>query len=127
MDIDTTERHKAMLCDEIVRLRRDLSSVDVDYTSVCVHLLSLISRLLGFDYQRAHLNTPVYFQTEDQRYTQIIMEGGDVIQHHFDGKNIVLERRKLIELLKAQGLSKIRIAQILNITPYQITKIEKEL
>ncbi len=127
VSIETTERHKVMLLNEIEKLRKDLSVKDVDYSTVTIHLLSLVSRFLGYDFLKVNINTPVYFQTERQYYTQITMQGGDAMQHYYDGKNIILEQRKLIELLKSQGVPNVRIAQILNTTTYRITKILKEL
>lgn len=126
-NIDTTTRHKERMMDNIERLKADFNSSGIDPWTIIVHLFFLISRLLGYDYCKANINTPVYFQDDGQYYTQKIFEGGDVMQNYYDKKNLIIIRKNLYKELKNQGHSDFKIAQVLNISEYQIKKLKHNL
>ena len=127
LELDTTERHTSRMLSVIEKLKKDLKTKEPDYLTITIHLLTLMSRFFGFDYEKFRLNTPAFYQTEGQYYSQVIREGGDLMQRYNDGPNILLEQKKVVDMLKEQGFPRIRIAQILNTTEYKIKKIEKEL
>lgn len=122
--LDTTVRHKKMLMYEVEILKQDLGTKNIDPWSIVIHLFSLNSRLLGYDYCKGYINTPVYFQDDGQYYTQKIFEGGDVMQNYYDKKNIISIRRNLYQELKKKGHSDFKIGQILNISEYQVKKLK---
>jgi len=124
-ELETTERHKERMLNEIERLRKDLSQSKVDPWTLVIHSFSLISRLLGYDYQKGYINTPIYYQTHNQHYSQIIFEGGDVMQSYYDSKNLITLRREVYLELKKGRHSDFRIAQIMNTTEYEINKLKK--
>lgn len=124
-NIDTTTRHKELLMHEIEKLQYDLEFKNIDLWTIIIHLFTLISRLLGYDYHGVHINTPVYFQSENQYYIQIVLDGGDVIQDYYDKKNIITIRKKLYKELKNKNYSDFKIAQILNMSEYQIKKLKE--
>jgi len=124
--LDTTSRHKETMLCEVEKLKNDLSKKEIDSWAVVIHLFSLVSRLLGYDYLKGFINTPVYHQTADQYYSQVIFEGGDVMQNFYDKKNLVTIRKKLYYDLKKE-YSDFKIAQILNTTEYQIKKLKNAI
>lgn len=125
--LETTTRHKEMMLSEVEKIKGDFLRNEVDPWTLVIHLLSLTSRLLGYDYQKGFINTPLYHQTFNQYYSQIILEGGDVIQSHYDKKNLIKIQRELYFKLKEEKYSDFKIAQIMNTTEHQIKKLKKNL
>ena len=126
-DLDTTIRHKERMLNEVERLKKDLSQKDTDPYTMIIHLFSLISRLLGYDYLKGYINTPFYHQTQNQYYSQKIFEGDDVLQDYYDNKNLISLQKGVYDFLTKNGNSDFRIAQIMNTTEYQIKKLKKYL
>jgi len=125
--LDTTTRHKKMLFNDIEKLDERIKNKE-DSRYIILALFSLISRLIGFDYQKgACINTPFYCQTKGQYYTQEIFEGGDVMQDYYDLKNLVIIRKSIYKILKDKNFSDFKIAQVLNTTEYQIKKLKNNL
>lgn len=125
--LDTTTRHKEMLMRDIEKLDERIKNNE-DPKYIILASFSLISRLLGFDYCKgACLNTPFYYQEPGQHYTQLILEGGDVMQNYYDQKNLVSIRKKVYKHLKDKGLSDFKIAQVMNTTEYQVKKLKHNL
>lgn len=125
--LDTTNRHKEMLFREVEKLKDDFKNQNIDPWTVIIHLLSLISRLLGYDYLKGFINTPMYYQTNSQYYSQIIYEGGDAMQNYYDQKNLVHIRKEVYKELKEKGYSDFKVAQIMNTTEYKIKKLKDDL
>ena len=125
LEIDTTSRHKSMILSEVERIRHDLEYKNEQ--TLVIHLFSLISRLLGFDYLKGYLNTPFYHQTSGQHHSQVILEGGDPLQHYHDEKNIIVIRKETLSHLKGKGYSDYKIAKIMNTSEYQIKKLKNNL
>lgn len=125
--LETTNRHKEVLLNDVERLKKDLSQKSTNPWTLNIHLFSLVSRLLGYDYLKGFINTPLYHQTSQQFYTQIIFEGGDTMQDYYDSKNLIALRREIYEDLKQKGYSDFKIAQLLNTTEHQIKKLKKGL
>lgn len=126
-ELETTTRHKERMLNEIERLKKDLSQKDTDSWTLVIHLFSLISRLLGYDYLKGFINTPIYYQTFGQFYSQVVFEGGDVMQSYYDQKNLIVLKKEVYNILKNKRHSDFRISQILNISESEVKKIKKEL
>jgi hypothetical protein len=91
--LDTTTRHKQMLMRELEDIHQALRVSDEANWELIYHLFRLTGRLLGFDYVRgARCHTPVYYQTEEQYDTSVILSGDDVMQSYYD-KNDALSVR----------------------------------
>lgn len=125
MTIDTTTSHKKKILSEIERLKEDLREKEIDSWLFVVHLFSFISRLLGFDFLKGFIcNNLTYWQNTDQFYSELIFDEGDVMQDHYDKKNVILLQIKLYKNLKKEGHSDFKIAQILNTSEYQVKKLK---
>lgn len=127
LTLDTTVRHKDMLLVEVERIRFDLKLKGTDAWTIIIHLLALVSRLLGYDYLKANINTPLYYQSTNQHYTQKILEGGDVMEQYNDIKNLIKIKRDLYFILKKENYSDFRISQALNISEGEIKKIKNSI
>ena len=127
-DIDTTTKHKEQLAywsEQALRVLGERSFRETEF-SLC--LLRLTGALLGFVGVRgANIATPIYYQKPEQHYTEVIMEGGDVMQDYYDQKSSVGIRKRIIEQLKNEGMSDFQISLVLNTTEYQVKKHRKEL
>ncbi|PHS30055.1 MAG: hypothetical protein COA95_09865 [Methylophaga sp.] len=125
-DIDTSERHKSMLLSNVEALFASTKSKEPNW-DVVFSALMLISRFLGYDYCKgSKLNTLTYYQTPSQYYTQVIFDGGDVMQDYYDSKNIISQRAAVAKELKESGLSAFRISQILSISEYKVKQLLKD-
>jgi hypothetical protein len=124
IELETTTRHKDRMLNEVERLKQDLSIKETDPWALVIHSFSLVSRLLGHDYLKGYINTPVYYQTTAQFYSQIIFEGGDVMQEHYDQKNLLVLKKEIYSLLRDKGYSDFKISQVLNISEYAVKKLK---
>ena len=106
------------------RLKKDLSRKDTDPWTLIIHLFSLVSRLLGHDYLKGYINTPMYYQTHGQFYSQKIFEGGDAMESYYDQKNLIALKKEVYGILKSENHSDFRISQILNISEYEVKRIK---
>lgn len=125
--LDTTTRHKESL---LSCIEGALNVVGKNYNEekLFFYILRLSGALLGFANNRGSvLYTPIYSQTHSQYYTESILAGGDVLQDYEDKNNSLSIRRDLVFSLSAQGLSTFTIAQVLNISEYQVKKLKKRL
>lgn len=127
-DIDTSTKHKKQLAYWSEQALKTLSKRHFRETDFSLYLLRLTGALLGFVGVRgANITTPIYYQTPPQHYTEVIMEGGDVMQDYYDSQSSVGIRKKLIKQMKDEGMSDFSISLVLNTTEYQVKKLRKEL
>lgn len=127
-DIDTSTKHKEQLALWSERALDVLRDRNFRETEFALYLLRLTGALLGFVGVRgANIATPMYYQTPEQHYTEVILGGGDAMQDYYDQKNSVSVRRKIILQLKEEGLSDFQISLALNISEYQVKKLRNEL
>jgi len=125
INLETTNRHKERMLSEIERIKNDFKQSQPDLWTINIHLFSLISRLLGYDYLKGFINTPIYCQTPSQYYSQVIFEGGDAMQGYYDKKNIISLRKYVFNFLKKDGYSDFKISQIMNTTEFEIKKLKE--
>ena len=88
-------------------------------------LLSLCSRFLGYDYLGYRTNTPMYFQSDNQRFTQNLIECDEDAFRNMERDAITVRAQVCIDL-KSQGVDTFTIALALNTSEYQIKKIIRE-
>ncbi len=123
-DLDTTPRHKKMLMGELGEASAHLKRAKEPSWPVVYALLRLVMRLLGYDYLRgARCHTPFYWQTPEQYDTATILEGGDVMQLHYDRKNAVALRGEVVEILRKQGVTDFVISLVLNTSEYEVKQL----
>lgn len=124
--IDTTERHKSLLLQEVEQSFSLLRKENQGLNSI-FSLLMLISRLLGYDYcKSAKLHSLCYFQTEDQYYIQRMFENNDALEKHSDTKDIISQRASIAKALKKDGKTTLRIGQILGVSEYKVKQLIKD-
>jgi len=127
-DVDTSTNHKEQLTYWSEQALKILSDRNFGETEFALYLLRLSGALLGFVGVRgANIATPMYYQTPPQHYTEIIMEGGDVMQDYYDSKSSTGIRKKLVNQLKDEGMNDFSISLVLNTTEYQVKKLRREL
>ena len=117
--LDTTMDHKRSIMGLLECFDSALSK---DNTSkmICI-LLRLCGSLLGFK-RGAVLRMLVYWQDNNQYYSERMLQGGDPLEDYCDKKNAISIRTKIIKDLKADGINTFKIALILNTTEYEIKK-----
>jgi len=126
--VDTTPRHKEMLMRELDEVSSHLKLAKDPSWDLVYGLFRLSMRLLGFDYVRgAKCHTPFYYQTPAQYDTATILDGGDVMQLHYDRKNAVTLRRSIIEDLRKNGLDDFKISLVLNTTEYEVKQLRSNM
>ena len=122
--LDTTLRHKQALMAELDAIAPLLKGAKEPSWDLVYRMLSLSSKLLGFDYVRGEkCHTPVYFQTPGQYYTAHILNGGDAMQAYYDRKDAVSVKRLVVEDLKAKGFDHFKISLVLNTTEYEVKQL----
>ena len=127
-DIDTSIKHKEQLAHWSERALDVLGEKKFREIEFTLYLLRLTGALLGFAGVRgANVATLMYYQTSQQYYTEVISDGGDVMQDYYDQKNSVSIRKKLVAQLKEEGFSDFKIALILNTTEFQVKKLKNKL
>lgn len=127
-EIETNTKHKEQLVYWSERSLGVLKGKEYNEQEFTICLLRLVGVLLGFmSVNGAILNTPIYYQTYEQHYTEIINQGGDPLQDYYDNKNTISIRRRIVNQLKEEGLTDFDISMVLNTSEYQIKKLRKEL
>ena len=130
--LDTTTRHKEMLIRELNEIDERLKMANAfESREMTISLFWLVSRLFGFDIISGKIvNQPFYFQNfqtyvrekiqwdKNKTFRQTVEE---------EKNNTISIRKKLYKQLKADGLSDNQIAQVLNITEYQLKKIKNDI
>ena len=123
-ELETTVRHKEMLMKTAEAAERELGRNDQPTWTLVYHLITLVGRLLGYDFVHgARCHSLVYFQERGQYYTTDILSSGDALQEYYDEKDAVSVRQEVVKNLKIQGLSDFKISLVLNATEYQVKKL----
>ena len=126
--IETSTMHSKQLAHASEQALKCLENTNFTEAEFSLHLLRLTGVLIGIVPARgACIATPMYYQTHDQYFTEVIINGGDTLQDYYDKKNSVAIRRKIILQLKQEGLSDFDISLVLNTSEYQVKKLRKEL
>ncbi len=126
--IESSTKHQELLSHYSEGALKSLSNRPYNEGVFSLYLLRLISALLGYMGTRPYrIATPAYFQEPSQHYTEVIVTGGDVMQDYYDEKDILTIKRDLIKQLKDSGLNDFKISMVLNISEYQVKKLNKEL
>ncbi len=124
-EIDTTSRHKQMLMRDLQAAIDGLSISHDPSWEMIFSLISACARFLGHDYSGARVNTPSYWQSSDQRFTQLIFESAE---HKFENikEDAVTIRAKICVDLRANGTDTFTIALALNTSEHQVKKLIRE-
>ncbi len=126
--IDTNTAHKKRMFSAAQSLLSELQSRKLCDITVSIKLLRLVGILLGYSgVKGAILNTPFYYQTPGQHFTEAILNGTDTHSDDNESKNVITKRKEIIGQLKGDGMTDYDIALVLNTTEYQIKKLRKEL
>jgi hypothetical protein len=123
--IDTTSRQKQMLMRDLQAAIDGLSGSRDPSWEVMFSLISACARFLGYDYSGARVNTPCYWQSPDQRFTQVIFENVERKFEHTK-EDAVTIRAKICRELRANGTDTFTIALVLNTSEYQVKKLIRE-
>ena len=127
-EIETSTAHKEQLCYWSERALSSLNERPFNETVFTLCLLRLIASLVGyFGLGPYNIATPAYFQTPPQHYTEIIANGGDVMQDYYDKKSSLETKRRLILQLKEDGMTDFEISLVFNISEYEVKKLRKML
>lgn len=130
--LDTTTRHKEMLMSNIEELNDRLKAKGgSNDKEIIVTLFWIVSRLFGFDGVSGKIyNEPFYYQT----YWHYLEEKTSwnskktiVEIDREERQNIISIRKKLIRIMKKNGLPDIKIAEVLNMGEKQIKKLKHNL
>jgi hypothetical protein len=123
--IDTTSRQKQMLMRDLHAAIDGLSGSRDPSWEVMFSLVSACARFLGHNYSGARVNTPCYWQSPDQRFTQAIFENAERKFEHTK-EDAVTIRAKICRELRANGTDTFTIALVLNTSEYQVKKLIRE-
>ena len=127
-EIDSSTKHQEQLKYWSERALNELKQRPYNEVSFTLCLLRLVGVLLGFVGVKPYcIATPAYFQTPSQHYTELISDGGDVMQDYYDKKSTLSIKRKLINQLKIEGHTDFEISLVLKISEYEVKKLRKEL
>ena len=127
-EIETSTKHKEQLARLSQQLLQCLENKKFSEAEFSLYLLRLTGLLLGMSLARGvNIATPMYYQTPNQHFTEVIINGGDALQNYYDEKNSVAVRRKVVKQLKEEGLSDFDISLVFNTSEYQIKKLRKGL
>lgn len=133
LETETSEAHKQRLMraleelDNIIRVRKES---DVQMHFLIDRLLLLIGHFLGLIPSLrggARIYSLVYWQDKDQRSTEKIVLQKDDLQPMHEQQDAISVRSQIIKELKDKGFDYFKIALVLNISEYQVKKINKEL
>ena len=124
--VDTTERHRERLTQELTNLDSELKRRSPDAWLLVYMCLRIIGRLCGYDYHGARTHTLAYFQDPDQVMTGEILSGGDDMVVYRKRRSAFAVRRDLVNQLLAQGMTSFDIALVFNVSEYRIKKIRAE-
>lgn len=124
-EIDTTSRQKQMLMRDLQAANDSLSDSRDPSWDMMFSLVSACAGFLGHDYSGARVNTPSYWQSPKQRFTQAIFEQAE---HELDHtkQDAVTIRARICHELRANGTDTYTIALVLNTSEYQVKKLIRE-
>ena len=124
--IDTNTAHKERLFSVTQCLLHEFKNKQLSDIAVSIKLLRLVGTLLGYSgIKGAIINTPFYYQTPSQHFTEVILNGA--LSDKDNTKNIIAKRKEIVGKLKDEGMTDFDISIVLNTTEYQIKKLKKEL
>ena len=127
-EIETSTKHKEQLSYLSQQTLKCLDNQKFIETEFTLYLLRLTGALLGIiPAQGVCIATPMYYQTPDQHFTEVIISGSDALQDYYVKKNSVAIRQKIVKQLKEEGLNDFDISLVLNTSEYQVKKLRKEL
>lgn len=123
--IDTNTEHKEVLFNICQSVFDELKKKNLSDIKVSIKLLRLVGALLGYSgIQGVRLNTPFYFQTPDQHFTETIIRGENSLLSSIKSKGAITKRKEIIKQLKIEGMTYFEISLVLNTTEYQIKKLQ---
>jgi hypothetical protein len=124
-NIDTTSRQKQMLMRDFQAAIDGLpKSYDPSWEMI-FPLISACARFLGYDYSGARVNTPSYWQSSGQKFSQSIFEKGED-EFRETKEDAVTIRAKMCVDLRSKGVDTFTIALALNISEGQVKKMIRE-
>ncbi|MGJ0516950.1 MAG: hypothetical protein ACR65O_14505 [Methylomicrobium sp.] len=127
-EIETSTKHKEQLCYWSERALSSLNERPFNETVFTLCLLRLVASLVGyFGLRPYNIATPAYFQSPTQHYTEIIANGGDVMQDDYDMKSSLEIKRRLILQLKEEGMTDFDISLVFNVSEYEVRKLRKAI
>ncbi len=124
-EIDTTSRQKQMLMRDLQAAIDSLSDSRDPSWEMVFSLVSACARFLGHDYSGARVNTPSYWQSPSQRFTQAVFEQAEHEIEHTK-QDAVTIRARICRELRANGTDTFTIALVLNTSEYQVKKLIRE-
>lgn len=123
-NIDTTERHKERITQDLVDFDEELKSHSPDPWALFYVSLRIIGRLMGYDFLHgAKPHTPVYYQTPEQLMTTEILSGGDNMILHHKRKSALAIRRDLVNKLADEGMTYFDISMVFGISEYKVKQL----
>ena len=126
--IETTTKHAEQLAYFSEAALKCLASKEFREMEFTLYILRLAGVLLGMTSVRGSCTvTPMYYQTADQHFTEVVIKGNAALDDYYEKKNSVSVRRKIVEQLKGEGYSDFDISLVLNTSEYQVKKLRKEL
>ena len=127
-EIETSTKHKQDLMRSCESALDELSKKKFDSDRFALYLLRVICSLIGYSGIRPYnIATLAYFQIPNQHYTEVIMEGGDVMQDYYDKKDVVTVQQEVIQDLKDKGYSDFKISLMLNMSEYRVKKLRAKI
>ena len=126
--VETTTLHKQQLSLWSERALKCTNSKDFVESELLIFLFRITGALLGLmGVRAANIATPMYYQSANQRLTEVIISGGDVMQDYYDKQDAITIRKKIVTQLKDEALTDYQISLVLNTTEYQIKKLRNNL
>lgn len=125
VDINTTERHKQMLLRDLKETQDGIPKKAQANWETILNLLSLCTRLLGYDYQGCRTNTPEYWQSSHQRFTQSLFENEED-SYRKEQDDAVSLRAKVCSDLRNQGHNYFTISLVLSLTENKVKQLVRE-
>lgn len=125
--IETTGRHKQLLMSNVEAAHSVIESKNEPTWKFVYHLMTLIGRLVGFDYQSGgKSHTLSYWQTDGQYYSSFRQAGGeDGLRAYYDEFDTVSLRQGVVHSLKSQGHSDFKIALVLHTTEHEVQQLRR--
>ncbi len=128
LEMDTSTKHKQALslwCESALQAAKEKHFSE---EKLLLYILRLTGALLGYVGIRGSvLYTPTYHQRQEQHFTEAIMAGEDPMVSYYEKKTALAKRKEVIMSLKQEGLTDFQIAQVMNISEYQVKKLRKGL
>lgn len=125
--LDTTYRHKEMLMEELKEIYEKIKKCTQFDWNIFYNCLSLIARLLGYDYvEGIRLHIPIFIQNMKQYYKSNILNGKKRIEIEKEVENAMSIRKNIAQELIKKGHSTFFTSLILNTSEYEIKQIKME-